>query len=211
LETPAGVTVNACESCPHGSRIQIANMSDFIDICQILELFIVTIRWLDVPIEVEVDLRQNYAADLGFIFNRQWCNFSLTKWTGRGFVSFMEKFHAYKKPQDSIDYGEFNKDGYHGTRQQKANMVKHAIDDVLKMVENIMRKHARSLIDYAIWYRDKAPRDNTYEDLIGVQACHLIVHCNLLAPNTTFTKVLLDDKNDRPKPKRKSKRQRGKQ
>jgi hypothetical protein len=57
-----------------------------------------------------------------------------------------------------------------------------------------MKKHGRSLLDYAVWYRDKRSNysQSDYAEYITRQACNCIVQGELSASEVTFDLVHFD-------------------
>ena len=74
------------------------------------------------------------------------------------------------------------------TPEQTANVLKYAAVDVFTCVEQIVQRHRRSVLDYAIMHRERN-KHTTYEEYIHLVACHCLVHSNFHAPNVDFALV----------------------
>ena len=75
------------------------------------------------------------------------------------------------------------------TGPQKIEAIMQAIVDIFITINAILVKHQRGVLDYAIWYRERAGDADTYSKYITLVACHCIVHANLLVPTITWERV----------------------
>jgi len=114
--------------------------------------------------------------------------FTITKWQSKLLRGFLERFHAYT-PRDEVQFGHMEVDEEGNTNlvmnlDQKINTVVQASKDVLGCLDKISNYYKRSVLDYAVWYREKYPvMEERYNQLITKLTCHLIVHTDFLAPN----------------------------
>jgi len=74
------------------------------------------------------------------------------------------------------------------SREQIINMLKYATVQVFECVEEIIKRHQRSLLDYCMYHRKQGYYD-TYEQYIHFMACHCLVQSHFLAPGITFEPV----------------------
>ena len=62
--------------------------------------------------------------------------------------------------------------------------------DIMRHLDQIFTAHKRSVLDYAVWYREKKHKDaDTYAHFIQLVTCHCIVHADFLAPGITYDVV----------------------
>eukprot|EP00798_Chlamydomonas_sp_ICE-L_P006050 gene6050-biopygen1164 len=73
------------------------------------------------------------------------------------------------------DYGSLTVDDsgvptFNMTTAQKVNAVIQGAKDVMACVDEIGTRHQRSVLDYAVWYREKHTCWDTYENYITMLA-----------------------------------------
>jgi hypothetical protein len=75
------------------------------------------------------------------------------------------------------------------TRNQKIRMVRQACEDLMQCLDLLVQKYARSILDYAVWYREKHTESDTYCEYITLVCAHSIAHTKFLAPNVRWELV----------------------
>lgn len=65
-------------------------------------------------------------------------------------------------------------------------LLMQAVVDIMCHLDQIFRANKRSVLDYAVWYREKHKDADTYAQLIQLVTCHCIVHADFLAPGVTY-------------------------
>ena len=56
-------------------------------------------------------------------------------------------------------------------------------------VDRIWRKNKRSILDYAVYYREKYPQTETYAQYMSLVTCHCIVQADFLSPDVFWEVV----------------------
>ncbi|GLC50420.1 hypothetical protein PLESTB_000377500 [Pleodorina starrii] len=74
------------------------------------------------------------------------------------------------------------------SQEQVLNIIKYATMEVFVCVEQIIRKYRRSVLEYAMYHRERGKHD-TYEQYIHLVACHCLTHANFLAPSVDYPLV----------------------
>lgn len=147
-----------------------------------------TSKIMEVDIGVTVSIARDYTTAIDFTCFRTPYTFQIQKWRSRGLANFLQLFFAY----GDRDVGEFGSilytpDGLPDftslTVTHKQNAVIRACKDIMICLDIICAKYQRSVLDYAVWYRENCKKDDTYNDYITLRTCHSIVHTNFLAPN----------------------------
>lgn len=141
-------------------------------------------------ITVRYTINNSLAASLDFNLHGSAHNFSIDNWSRKGYTSFGKRFFNYA-PRDvrtfgtmaEGDLGEITLDQ---STQQKVSVIEQGLKDIMHCVSLIATKYKRAMIDYAIWYRETYPREDTYDLFITRRACHLIVHTNIHAPDLVY-------------------------
>jgi len=144
----------------------------------------VTVPITDVSVSALVQIQTaSRAATISFNYLRTAYEFSVTKWSGRGFSKLSELFFVHAT-RDAQVFGEYSTDEYGDltsppfTRKQRRNIVFQACVDVLTCLGKIVMAHQRQIQDYAIWYREtqKARASESYSSYITLITCHCIIH-----------------------------------
>lgn len=109
----------------------------------------------------------------------------------------MKKFHDHMY-RDATEFGTVVEDDdgvleINVTTEQKIATVMHAAQDVISYLDQILRVHNRNVVDYAIWYIEKHPEEETYSQLIMLLTCHCIVQSEFLAPDEQWQLVEFTD------------------
>ena len=145
---------------------------------------------------VTVDYRvcQNNEGQAHFIYLGTDYNFSMTRWKQKAFSPFRAKFHEVYN--DINKYGTSDVDPDTGdvissscTSDQNKQIVIRAIEDVFHYLNQLLEQHPRSILDYAVWYREKNDKVETYARYIQLVTCHCIVHSDFLAGNIRWEVV----------------------
>ncbi len=148
-------------------------------------------------ISVTLTISSSYEASFDFSMNGTPYSFTVTRWSRRGFAKFAAMFFDHKA-RDAVEFGKYEEaaDGtpvFSMTTPQKLNTITHGVQDIMRCIDKIATKYQRSVLDYAVWYREKHPATDTYVDFITLYACHCMVHAEFLAPNITWDVVKFSD------------------
>jgi len=139
-------------------------------------------------VEVEVQIQATYLTILNFTFLTHPYTFQISKWRARGQAKFYTLFH--EKVRNQNEFGCILDDGsVQKTQQQKINTVIQAVREFFHCLDQILRAHQRSVIDYAVWYRERPMADENYSTYITLLVCHCIVHTNFMYPSATYELV----------------------
>lgn len=146
-----------------------------------------------VPIVASVTLARSYATSIDFSLNGSPYTFHVERWASRGFARFITLFFAHEE-RDPSTYGAIIEcaDGAVNIQMnvtQKCNAIVQATKDVMSCLNKVSTRYRRSVLDYAVWYREKHPEEDTYSQFITLRTCHCIVHSDFLAPNLTWELV----------------------
>ena len=144
-------------------------------------------------ISVNLTIRMSYEASFDFTLYGAPYSFTVTRWSRRGFATFAAMFFDHKA-RDATEFGIYEEaaDGtpsFNMSTPQKLNVVTQGVKDIMRCIDLILTMYQRSVLDYAVWYREKHPSTETYVDFITVYACHCIVQAHFLAPNITWELV----------------------
>lgn len=145
-------------------------------------------------VNVKATIRASYEASLEFNISGTPYSFNITRWSRRGFAKFADLFFKYSE-RDAAQFGGCEESGegvvtLNMTTEQKLNAVTQGIKDIMACLNSIVSAHQRSVLDYAVWYRERFPEYyDSYESYITLATCNCIVHTDFLAPNITWTVV----------------------
>lgn len=145
-------------------------------------------------LEFTYTVRGDYSVTLGFTVRGKPYSFNLTRWKGAtAQARFLGLFFAHK-PRDAGLFGaevtgQDDLPVYRMTEEQRIAAVVQASKDVIWTLDRITHEFERSVLDYAVWYREKHPETNTYSELITLVCCHAIVHSDFMAPNISYPLV----------------------
>lgn len=142
-----------------------------------------------VKLPVDYKIYQNNAAEAHFNYLGSDYNFSITRWKQKAFSLFRSKFH--ETYNDPIKYGSSVVDPDTGdvissenNSCQNTEIVIKSLQDIFIYLDLILLQQPRSILDYAVWYREKhSDKLDTYEKYIQLVTCHCIVHSDFLAGN----------------------------
>lgn len=146
-------------------------------------------------VDVNYTIKATWEASLNFSMHGDAHSFFVTKWSRKGFSPFATMFFEYG-PRDPNIFGVITQDdegtpNFSGlTTTNKIAIIEQALTDIMTCLNLIVTKYKRSVIDYAVWYREKYPAYDTYAKYITLLTCHLIVHTDFLAPDVVYDIVL---------------------
>ena len=137
---------------------------------------------------VDYTISYNNAVEAHFHYLGNDYNFNITRWQQKSFSAFRSKFHlAYKDTSKygSSDYDEFGDVvSSDSTAEQNKLIVLHAVRVVFIHLNSILGQQPRSILDYAVWYREKYNTDiTTYSKYIQLVTAHCIVQSDFLPGN----------------------------
>jgi hypothetical protein len=90
-------------------------------------------------------------------------------------------FGSITRTNDSISYN-------YG-QNEIVNMLKYSMLQVFICTEEIIIMHQRTLLDYAMYHRDRFGYPNTYEEYIHLVACQCLVDSSYFVPGIDFPVV----------------------
>ena len=143
---------------------------------------------MGVVVRVKLTIMATYVATIDFTMHGWPYTYTITKWSGRGFAEFGTLFFKASE-RDPSQFGEFDEACGMDT-EQKLNMIEQGVKDILSCVDQIGCHYGRSVLDYAVWYREMHPEVDSYEQYITRMACCAIAHVDFLAPNIHWDVVL---------------------
>lgn len=151
---------------------------------------------LGIDTNVHLTVRGSYLTEMTFTLHGMPYTFRITKWSSRGYAKLESLFFRYTSRDSSI-FGVATEDQVgrmivDSTPAQRVNIVVQAAKDVLTCINQIGARHRRSLVEYAIWFREHFQNMDTYELYITRIACHCLVHEDFLAPDVTWDLVLFN-------------------
>lgn len=151
-------------------------------------------QMLGVGIHVCISVRQNYATSIDFTLFGKPYTLNVTAWQSRGLAKFLGLFHSHSQ-RDVSTYGEIlvSPDGVTDFRMnvmQKGNAVIQASKDIMTCLSKITHQYRRSVLDYAVWYRERHAEEDTYSEYIARRTSHCIVHADFMAPDVAWNVVL---------------------
>ena len=148
---------------------------------------IITVRVLGTNIRVHVKIFASWLTTLDFNFQGCPYTFIIDRWRSRNFGGFLRLFFAHGD-RDEHQFGALIDDGAGNTRAemditQKKATVMQAVRDVLTCLAQIAETYQRSIVDYALWYRERrVDEEMTYKQFITRVTCNQIVHTDFMAP-----------------------------
>lgn len=163
-------------------------------------------------IPVNVNIENTYRATIDFTLLNTPYTFTIETWARRGLAGFLTLYHAFT-PRDITTYGlriedtagvvnfyENNTDIVQQpdgsfvvgvaaramTVAQKLNCVEQGCRDIVTCLGQIGYTHQRSMLEYAVWYRENHPSPTTYSQFITLVTCHCILHNDFMASNVSW-------------------------
>ncbi len=149
-------------------------------------------RVVDSPVHVECSVENSGVVTCNFSYMGRPYTFRLTKWSGGGLRAFHDVFFE-QYPDSSAVYGRwitaYSDCQLRQTPEQKMHMMERVTRDVFSCLSDIVASSQRSVLDYAVWFRENKRSDDTYAWLVTYVTCCAIVHSNFLAGNAVFPDV----------------------
>lgn len=183
-----------------------------------------TIDLLGHTTPLTIIIANSWQTTLTFEFLARSYSFTVTRWSGSGLRRFMRMFHRARE-RDERTFGRARPmeedDDYlcvDATPAQRINIVVQMCRDIMAALDAIGKRQQRSVVDYAIWFRErKYPAlrrerdelgvlDPDYCETITLLACHLIIHVDFLYPSSTYDLVVFAYPDESPSGERWSER-----
>ena len=150
--------------------------------------FVVTLQGSQVACSYTV--HHDYAVALEFNLRGKPYSFRLTKWKQKGQATFMPLFFNHcardQAAFGTLTYSADMLPSYQQTEAQHVAVVVQATKDVMLCLDQIVHAFERSVLDYAVHYREKHQETDTYAQYITLVCCHCITHSDFLAPQVTW-------------------------
>ena len=149
-------------------------------------------------IEFGFSVHQDYSVGVEFSLHGKPYSFNFTRWKGATAQAKFLGLFFRSKQRDSIEFGSITLDTgglpvFNMTEQQRIAAVAQASRDIITTLDLIVHEFERSVLDYAVWYREKHPETSTYGELITLMCCHSIVHSDFMAPNIMYPVIQFVD------------------
>lgn len=149
---------------------------------------------VSVRVRVEVQIMSTYRTMVHFWYYGKPFTFDITKWQTRGQAQLYAAFHSISR--DPVEFGSIRGDDFAINFEQKLNIVQAAVEDVFICLNQILLKHELSVIDYAIWYRERRrpgaghlDDEITYGTYITKITCDCILQTSFMAGNVNYEVV----------------------
>lgn len=166
-------------------------------------------------IPVEVNIENTFKAYIDFSLFGTAYTFAIERWARRGLNGYLTFFHSFAardmtqfglKTEDSSGVVNFyaddtdlvqNTDGTYTvgpgakpiTLYQKLNCIEQGCRDIITCLGQIGNTHQRSMMEYAVWFREVYQTPADYADFITLMTCHSIMHSDFMAPNIVWTLI----------------------
>lgn len=145
---------------------------------------------MGVEVDVTLTIAKTLVATFKYTMHGSPQEFKVTKWTGGGFHKFCLLF-MNASARNAAQFGSLitatdGKPRFQMDKMQKLNVIEQGVKDILTCVDQIARHYKRSILDYAVWYRENQLALDTYQQYITRLACCAIVHVNFLAPDISW-------------------------
>lgn len=166
-------------------------------------------------IPVDVNIANTYKASIDFSLFGTAYTFTIERWAKRGLNGYLIFFHSFAardttqfgfKTEDASGVVNFyeddtdlvmNADGTFTagpgakpmTMFQKLNCIEQGCRDILTCLEQIGSTHQRSMMEYAVWFRETYQTPADYSDFITLMTCHSILQNDFMAPSIVWTLV----------------------
>ena len=149
----------------------------------------------DNRIPVKLVINSNFIASFDFCLIHTPYSLSMTSWGQRGFARFATLFFNHKA-RDAVEFGEYEESDegnsiYSSTQIQKLNIITQGVKDIMCCIDQIATNRGDSILDYAVWYKDRHFGTFTYVDFITLHACECMIQAQFLAPNISWKLVKL--------------------
>jgi hypothetical protein len=166
-------------------------------------------------IPIAFSIQNTYNAAIDFTLFAIPYTFTIDRWAKRGLAEYLRHFHDHA-PKDAAIYGyrvvdvdgaetiyeddssiTDNGDGTFTvgptakaiSQAQKLNCIEQGCRDIIVCLGQIGAAHQRSMLEYAVWYRENHPTPASYRAFITLITCHNIVQNNFMTPNVNWTVV----------------------
>jgi hypothetical protein len=155
----------------------------------LLDKFFIHVKIGDVPVRVEIQIMSSYRTFIYFFYLRKPYTFDITKWKARGQAHMYSLFHSSIQRDASI-FGSIQDEEFIISPEQRLEIVKTAAIDILSCLDQIVKKHQHSVVDYAIWYKERKKSKSTdYSRYITKITCDCIIQTSFIAENISFDLV----------------------
>ena len=165
--------------------------SDASEVTGVCGEFAIDVRVADSPVHVECSVESSGVVVCNFSCMRRPYTFRFTAWSVWP-IAFHDAFFK-QYPGSSAVYGrwvtERDSSQLHQTPEQKMHMFERATRDVFACLSDIVERNRKSVLGYAVWFRENVRGDSTYAWLVTYVACCAIVHSNFLARDVTFPDI----------------------
>ena len=163
-------------------------------------------------IPVGVSIENTYKAAIDFTLFTILYTFTIDRWAKRGLAGYLRYFHDHVQ-RDVASYGyrvvdangaetvyedatgiTDNGDGTFTvgatakamSQAQKLNCIEQGCRDIMVCLGQIGAAHQRSMLEYAVWYRENHHTPAGYSEFITLVTCHSIAHNDFMAPNVNW-------------------------
>jgi len=146
------------------------------------------------PCGVDITIQHSYDTTMEFIYHGKPYTFTSTKWRASGMARFLSVFYATARDPATfgvVTYGGEGELTSQPTQPQKFEAIVQACKDVMATLDLILTTHGRAVLDYAVWFRETKPAEDTYSQYIAVLTCRNIVRSNFMEPSVVRTVVML--------------------
>jgi len=146
-----------------------------------------------VAVHVECEVLNMGVVICNFSVGRRAYSFRLSKFSGSGQMPFIAKF--FDVYTDGATYGRLvrKKDIpdalLYQSPTQKIAMLERATRDVFVCLSDVVEKHGREIINYAIWHRENVKDDDTYGWTICYMTCCAVIHADFMAGAVRYDRV----------------------
>jgi hypothetical protein len=116
----------------------------------------------------------------------------MSRWSRTGWAPFVPKFHLAHSSTTQFGSSKTDENGmitFNITPNQLTCIIIEAARDVFKYLNVLLNNQRKQILDYAVWYRDRFPSPESYEEYIQLVTCHCIVHSQFLAGSVDWNVV----------------------
>lgn len=147
---------------------------------------------------LEVDIEETWRTNIHFSCLGTPYSFTVTTWSKRGLADLIHIFHLHEE-RDAVKFGRVHFDSEGNAqvimnRQNKVNMVLQACSDIIACLDLIVERYPQSLLDYAVWYRERHQEHDTYHKYITGICARCIVDSEFSTPSVTWDLVTFPSK-----------------
>ncbi len=147
------------------------------------------------PVNVSFVVRDTFVTELSFQHHGTHDTFIIAEWAQRGQNRLLDLFHSTVHDdgtpvhRDASLFGALDAEGHPEALlsvDQRCNVIRQAVTDVFTCLDQIMTAQPRSVLGYAVWYRENHARDDTYQEYISRTTCRCIVRSEFLSPGVVW-------------------------